>query len=1075
MPLNPKFFLLLPLLCMMVGSSVSAQSWMAGYNYRKRITINKAQVAGAVNLIDFPVLISITDPDLVYLTSQCNTNKLSSGQGLDITFANVSDPAIPLRFQLDHYDPVTGTLICWVKVPALVAAGNVAAGSELLLYYGSNLLHAPYAASSVATWTELYKLWHMNLDASPAGSMSGKSNQPQDMAQGGGGMDPQSFVAGKIGYAAKYNGSSSFMNAAKDTSTTFTISVWAKISRLNVEQVLISNDSTGFGGYTIRINASGNIVFDTRIGSRTTPVTLIAGTILLPEQWYHFVVQRVGSTRTIYINGKSATAFTRLEGVGSGGRLIIGRSKQNDRYFGGLLDEIRITGQVLSANWIKTEYNNQNDPATFYTVGAEEQNLVVTPTGYTFTQALSADWSEPGNWNQGRVPEPYANVVVKSASKLNISDLAAVYINKLTLETGAVLSLKNTKLFLCNTNIAMNAAIRVSEQSVLQFNGNIINDGLVDASDVTGTITLAPNQSVSSITGTGSIRVSSLRLKAITATQVLNLAEPMFVSKVLTLEKGILNSNGLLTLTATASQAAALGPVNDPSTASVIGEVKVESYVTGSFPTPSSARGWRLWTAPVYATLVNGIPEYDLLSIKKSVFVTGKGGAVNGFDDSPQNGNTIYTHDQSIAGTLPQKYIPIANMSVHVLLGRGVYIYSRGPRDGLDAFKHQVQSPPFVNPEPYTLTYSGKLFTGDLRIALSSRNRKEEGDGFNLLGNPYASTIRWGSLDKEHTGPFVWMFNTLNNAYVVSDDPELRIPAGSGFFVKLLEGESNGTVTFHENAKVSSVQVQQKSATLSGIRQASMDINLAASGSSESAKGIRLEATISRDDFSQRYVLKLVPGGTDQITDADAPSLGDGYLAIAGLAEGNVKLDVDSRGMPEPELTVNLYVKSWASGEYAIDFAGFEQFSVLDSIFLEDKYLNSSQRLTGTNSQYRFQINTDIPDSQGAVRFSLRIKKGTMHAEPSIALYDKENQVIVYPNPFQDNIQLKTSEHFPEHMKVFIRDMMGKLQQILIPEEIDKGSCISVNAGSLSKGMYILELIDAKTNKRLKSAKIIKL
>jgi hypothetical protein len=1063
--LKPCLFLFL--LLMMVVSSVSAQSWITGFNYRKRITINKAQVSGLTNLTDFPVLISIIDPDLIYLAAQCNTNKLASSLGLDIAFATVLAPGTPLKYQLDRFDPVNGTLTCWVKVPLLSASGNLAAASGLFLYYGSNVVQAQNAAASWATWTGLAKLWHMNLDALPAGSRNGKSDLLQDMVQGSGGMNAQSFVPGKIGTAAKFNGSSSFMNAARDTSTTFTISAWVKISSLDHEQVLFSNDSSGFGGYTMKISKLGNFTLDTKSGPGSTVTSVVSSTMLVSEQWYYLAMQRDGRNRSIYINGKVAVAATKAEGIGAGGHLNIGRSKQNGSYFGGLLDELRMTGKVLSVDWINTEYNNQSDPASFYVVGAEEQNVISTNTGYLFSAAVNSDWAEPGNWNQGRLPEPYANVVIKSGGRLNMANLAAVYINKLTLDDGALLSVQHTQLFICRANVAVNATIRSSDQSGLQFNGNVLIDGLVDATDASCTMILAPSQSLTNMLGTGSIRVSSLRFKTADAAQVLNLVIPVFVSKILYLERGTLNSNGMLTLTAGASQTAVLGPITDPSITSVTGDVQVETYVTGSFPAPSSARGWRLWSVPVYAVMTNGLPEYDLSSIKKAVFVTGKGGTSNGFDSSPQNGNTIYTHDQSIAGTLAQKYVPAANMSVHVPLGRGVYVYSRGPRDALDAFKNQVQTPPFINPEPFLLRYSGRLFIGNLQISLSSRNKKEEGDGFNLLGNPYASTIRWGSLEKEHTGSFVWMFNTLNNAYQVSDDPNFRIPTGAGFFVKLLDGESNGTLTFKESAKV-------LPAAGSIVQQATMAISSEVAGL-QITKELRLEATISRGVFSQSYVLQMVPGGTDEITDADAPSLGDGYVAISSLAGADIKLNVDSRGMPEPEKSIKLYVKGWTSGEYTVEFAGFERFNVLDSIIIEDKYLNASKLLTATNRSYNFQINTDIPDSQGATRFSLRIKKGIMHAEPSIGLYDKEKQVIIYPNPFHDNIQMKTSGHFPDHMKVLIRDMMGKMLLDVTPERVDDSSAISINAGSLKKGMYVLELIDTKENKWLKAAKIIKL
>ncbi|MEA3488318.1 MAG: hypothetical protein U9R10_03585, partial [Euryarchaeota archaeon] len=36
------------------------------------------------------------------------------------------------------------------------------------------------------------------------------------------------------------------------------------------------------------------------------------------------------------------------------------------------IDEVRISDTARNADWIQTSYNNQNNPSSFYDVGAEE-------------------------------------------------------------------------------------------------------------------------------------------------------------------------------------------------------------------------------------------------------------------------------------------------------------------------------------------------------------------------------------------------------------------------------------------------------------------------------------------------------------------------------------------------------------------------------------------------------------------------------------------------------------------------------------------------------------------------------
>lgn len=1054
---------------MMITFSASAQSWMPGYNYRKSITINKAQVSGAVALLDFPVLISLNDPDLRYLAEQCNNNKLFSPTGLDISFAAASAPENTLKFQLDTYDPVAGTLNCWVNIPALTASGSAAANTVIYLYYGSNIHHDPWGTNATATWTSVMKLWHMNLDAAPASSRNAKAISVAEMAKGTGIMNGTNFVAGKIGAALKLNGSNESMNASRDSSATFTISAWIKLNKVDNEQVLISNDSIGVGGYTIKVNAAGKLIFDVKKGAGTVS-TISPNMILLANQWYNIAISRDGKLKEIYINGKIAISQTKTDGVGIGGRISIGRSKQNDRFFGGLIDELRISDQVKSVDWLRTEYNNQNDPASFYVIGAEEKNPVPTTTGYLFTAAVNSNWSDPGNWNLGRIPESYANVVIKAFTSVTMRDAPEVRLNQLTIEEGARLTVENIRLVVCKTQLNDSASLFVSGGQGLQFNGEVFNNGLISTDETTGTVIFAGNQASTLVAGSGSMRTFHLQIDQAGATNTVNLNQAVVVTGKLELKSGILNSNGKLTLAASAQQVSALLPISNLSSATVIGDVVVEKYVAGSFPSPATARGWRLWSSPVYSTQVNGSPEYDLSALKSYLFITGKGGAANGFDDSPQNGNTIFTHDQSIVGNLSQKYLPIPSMSVHVSLGRGIYVYSRGSRARIDAFQKQVLSPPFINPEPYTLRYTGKLFSGDLKVSVNSRNRKEPGDGFNLLGNPYASAIRWGTLVKENTTAFVWLFNPLNNAYDVSEDPECHIPIGEGFFVKLSDGASAGSVTFKEESKISGTNATSNSAPsfLSSAQMSNMNTIPA-------IMHRKLTAEIRRGAFNQKYTLKVDPYGSDEITDEDALSLGEGYVNIASLSADKQKLVVDSRGIVDKAVSVPLYVKGWASGTYDLNFFGMDSFQPEDSIILVDNYVKTTLLLTAASNHYTFKIDTDMPQSQGSDRFSLHIQIGEHRPEPPVISMENVHQIRIYPNPFTDNITLTAAVALPEAMEVVISNLMGQPVLRRKVNTMEQTTSVTLDAGILPKGIYIIELRDRKINKRLKTAKIIKL
>jgi hypothetical protein len=696
----------LVLIFTMAACAAFGQDWLTGYNYRKSIDLHKARIPGTVNLVGFPVLITFTDPDLRYLAGQCVVNKISSSKGLDISFALGSAPAEPISFQLERFDPATGTVTCWVRIPSLPAAGSVSDNTMLYLYYGSNTVHDPYATNSISTWAPgLFRLWHMNPDVNPASSMNVKSKLAGGLLVGSSNMTAANFVPGKVGTAVQLNGTSEFLSAAIDTSRNFTISFWVRFDRVDQEQVILTNDSTGRGGYTVSIDASGRLMLVTRSGSILLPQT--ASSALLPNVWYFVSVIGDGKRRGIYVNGKPARAITTMQAIGQGGAIVVGRSKQRNKYFKGRIDELSIEVGIRSAEWMESEYNNQNDPAQFYTLGNEQQNEVIVATGYIFNGTVNGLWNEAGNWNLLTVPEPYANVTIRAGMHVKLPDVADVMIGQLTLDSASSLTVLSQLDVVCSTTIDSGGVLLIEGNARLQLSGNLMNNGRISSGESQGTLTFSGHAAEISVAGTGDIRVFRLQNDLVASNGVLNIQQPLVVTGTLKARAGVLNSAGNVRLAATREQAAALSTVENLAGAAINGEVLVEKYVSGDFPAPATARGWRLWSSPVYATTVGGKEMYHLAALKGSLFITGKGGAPSGFDSSPQNGNTIFTHDQAIVGTLSQKYVAIPAMATEVALSKGIYVYSRGSRVVPDAFRDQVQVAPFRNPAPYTIHLQG--------------------------------------------------------------------------------------------------------------------------------------------------------------------------------------------------------------------------------------------------------------------------------------------------------------------------------------------------------------------------------
>ncbi|MET3114470.1 hypothetical protein AAKU52_002204 [Pedobacter sp. CG_S7] len=760
------------LLLLFSGFYCDAQRFIPGFRFRKKITFDKNKVevnlANKSYLLNFFVLVQVEHPDLKYL-EDAFVNKLTNPQGLDISFSSSTSSTVPLKFQLERYEPATGKLMCWVLLPTLATKGSSEISTSIYLYYGGNELHDPGSAAVESMWQEdYYSVQHFNETAD-----------------------------GKIASGKRFNGVSDQKNIAGHPDVQFSFSAWIKLNQVGQEQMIVTNDSIGIGGYQLKINSNNKLVFQIQNSVNTRTFT---GTSLLKVNEWRYITISCRSDALVFLldgNVEYSNAVLNLV-IGSPGRVVIGASNLADRYFNGVIDELRIAKIAREKSLFITEYINQKDPAAFCAVGSEEENPNIAPLSFTFVGTRDSRWLITGNWSTGILPGNNKNIRIKAGITADIP--ANVVLNKLLLETGARIILNGNMQVLQTTELETGAAISTTASVLLTFEGNVKNNGAIDLSAVAAKVLFLGNNANLNYSGTGTAIVSLLEINRPVEGSIVTLLAPLRVKTTLNLLSGTVNANGNLVLLTNNGFTAAVNPVL--GNASIIGNVQVQSLISGSFPTPATGRGWRLLSSPVRHSGNPGNYQYQLQAISTSIFVTGKGGAVNGFDPSPNNGATIYTHNQALPGALAQKYMAIPHIQMQIPVGKGFFVYSRGNKLLPNAYQNQIQSPPFANAAPYTITYIGPLFTGDLLVEVFNNNNGAVGDGFNLLGNPYAAPIRWGSLLKVNVGPFIWFYDPLNNNYRVSSNPEEIIQPGTGFFIKVNQGFTSGSVGFNENSKV---------------------------------------------------------------------------------------------------------------------------------------------------------------------------------------------------------------------------------------------------------------------------------
>ena len=186
--------------------------------------------------------------------------------------------------------------------------------------------------------------------------------------------------------SGSFNGTSStFLSTTRpfDDPTSLTISGWFYINTLTQSSAA---DFFGMGG------SPSNYGYSLKMRD---PSTETAGTslfIVFPAVanydtgydfsstgWHHVVLKRTSGTWTALVNGTSygstgSTPQTPDESMAIGSRYISGSASH---YMNAHIDEVKFIDSAQSDDWLDTEYNNQNDPSTFWSVISSRRVFII--------------------------------------------------------------------------------------------------------------------------------------------------------------------------------------------------------------------------------------------------------------------------------------------------------------------------------------------------------------------------------------------------------------------------------------------------------------------------------------------------------------------------------------------------------------------------------------------------------------------------------------------------------------------------------------------------------------------------
>ncbi len=307
-----------------------------------------------------------------------NTGTQSGGNPqtmpFDLIVTSDAAGATKIPWEVEFFDGTAGTLILWAKVGTLTSATH----AVIYVFLGDAAVNTQQNTGSFS----VANVWDANFKAVfhlPAGALSTlRTNDSTVNAVNGTGVNgPASLGAGQIDGAVALTGSSSqYIDAGSSAMPTspITVSAWinpSSITNATQQQVV----SKGYDGsntqWEMYVAGGANVVrFDTFNGS---VIGVASISTISNGNWYHITGVYDGTTYRLYFNGTqnntavaaAPTATTNLTEIGA-----VDAKGVPSNFWNGFIDEVRISNTARSANWIATEYANENAPLTFNSVVA---------------------------------------------------------------------------------------------------------------------------------------------------------------------------------------------------------------------------------------------------------------------------------------------------------------------------------------------------------------------------------------------------------------------------------------------------------------------------------------------------------------------------------------------------------------------------------------------------------------------------------------------------------------------------------------------------------------------------------
>ena len=328
-----------------------------------RTSFAVAGTDGTSTLTNFPVLLRLDKSNVGFDYAEIRQARDAG----ELSFADNTGAYLP--YEIDTWNE-NGESLIWVRLNELSPLG-----ATISMYWGLRDGYSVEPNNPQAVWTDFAGVWHMNEEILASRASSTKSSDSTadkhdaTPKKGTSGNLTQMVSTnavvglGRINSSARscLNGNRLDTGSPFNLGSKFTFSGWYRFSGVDsgTHPRLVGNKKGNKApGWSIE-TAAGNAELLYVRANLSDPTSYINKNDNLYNDWVYLAFVFDGDKSTLYSNGRyvNTVTITPVADAEEGMNLCFGANADGTEYsLNGSYDELRITPAALSADWIKTDY-----------------------------------------------------------------------------------------------------------------------------------------------------------------------------------------------------------------------------------------------------------------------------------------------------------------------------------------------------------------------------------------------------------------------------------------------------------------------------------------------------------------------------------------------------------------------------------------------------------------------------------------------------------------------------------------------------------------------------------------------